>query len=94
MGRTYKLAYHIEYMDNIHSTSAWAIWNSKTYGKPTHGNLEKWRKAMNESFKPGQSNAHVSQSAGVMEHIISAKVIRQSNHSVMAETTMPRFEEI
>lgn len=93
MGRSFTPKYRIEFKDNLSPRSGWMAWETH-YGKPTQANLEKWRKAMNASFQKDGCNFHVSQSSGILVHYSSAKIVRQSDGQIMAETKMPMFEAI
>lgn len=73
------------------------ITESNTYpwkGRATVTRLEDWRQRMNKSFAPGGINFHVSKSRGVVIHIKGAKIIRQSDGEVIAETQAPLFEVV
>jgi len=63
-------------------------WN----GRATKERLEQWRRDYNESFKPGNVNGHLS--TDVLLHITHARIVRQRDGAVIAETTMPTFELI
>lgn len=108
MGKSYKLAYRVEYRDNDrkHAPDTFRRWEGVTHptkvmgwqvkdkGAPNKENLEKWRVAMNDGFNRGGVNYHVSLSAGVLVHISHARIIRQSDGEIMADVTMPMFEVI
>jgi hypothetical protein len=86
MGKSYTFKYRVVYLDQCG-------WHSQGWkGKASQSRLEDWRVAMNKSFQNGGNNEHLSQSAGVILHISKARVIRQSDNVVMAETAMPMFE--
>jgi hypothetical protein len=70
------------------------IWNSKTSGKPTVENLDKWRKSMNASMKPGGVNEHISHSLGFMPHIGNCEIHNQKTGQIVAAFKAPVFEEI
>ena len=93
MGRTITPTFVIDYRDQL--GWHWAVWNSKTAGAPTVENLEKWRKAMNASMKPGGCNEHLSQDHCGMPHISEAKVRNQKTGNLkVAYTKAPMFEEV
>lgn len=103
MGRTLKLKYRVEYTDNLlamgkaTADARPADINKRVYvqgykGLPTVEALEDWRMTMNRSFQAGGSNAHISKAFNTVAHINWARVVRQADGKVMAETTMPTFE--
>lgn len=103
MGRTVKLKYRVEYTDNVLAMGkSTADARPRDIGKsvhvqgyrepPTIEALEAWRVAMNKSFAAGGSNAHLSAAYHMIPHINWARVVRQSDGKVMAETVMPTFE--
>lgn len=105
MGRTMKLKFRVEYTDNVlimGKSTADARprdINKRVHVQgykeaPTVTALEAWRVAMNKSFQTGGSNAHLAQAYGIVPHINWARVVRQSDNVVMAETTMPTFEVV
>lgn len=93
MGRVVTPTYRVEYRVNsgYHTLQCW---DSKSYGRATEANLEKWRQALNKSFAPGGVNYHVSEDNGVVVHVSSAKIIRQSTNEVVAKTKAPMFEVV
>jgi hypothetical protein len=92
MGRSVLVTLVIIYQDQLGSHHC--AWDTKSYGKPTEANLEKWRKAMNESMKPGGVNEHISQSYKFMPHISKAEIYNQKTYRTVANTRMPMFEAI
>ena len=92
MGRTYIAKYRIQFESNVFLTDF--SWNSQSYGRPTEKNLEKWRQSMNESFKLGGVNEHISKAAGILVHISKAWIVRQRDNVIMAKTSMPMFEAV
>lgn len=60
------------------------------YGSPTEANLEAFVQKMNASMDPGGVNAHL----GCAHHIVSAKIVRQSDGKVMATYEAPAFQVI
>jgi len=96
MGKSTTPKYRVEYFDNtsgkiLPHTQAW---DCKSYGRPSLENLEKWRKSMNQSFKPGGVNYHISESAKILIHITKASIVRQKDNVVVTYVKMPLFEAI
>ena len=94
MGKSTTPTHRIEIRTNDLKVMESYPWDSKHYGCATSVNLEKWRTVMNASFQPGGVNEHITEARGVVPHIISAKLIRQSTGEMVAETQMPAFEVI
>ena len=99
MGRSYTPKYRVEYRDNTmfsHGVPSLypqsMAWDTKRDGKPTNANLEKWRKAYNESFNTGGVNFHASQGTGVIIHIYKAWIIEQKTGAWVTQTDAPMFE--
>lgn len=92
MGRSTIATFVVIYQDQLGSHKV--VWNTKTAGKPTEANLEKWRKAMNESMKIGGVNEHVSKAYGFMPHVSKAEIYNQKTHRTICDTRMPMFEVI
>lgn len=70
------------------------IWNSKTSGKPTVANLDKWRKVMNASMKPGGVNEHVSKALGFIPYIGNCEIHNQKTGQTVCSFKAPMFEEV
>lgn len=83
-GRVSTPAYRIEYKaaGGVHHTPG--AWRIDADGKPTPENLAKHIAHLNASFGPGGSNARVGELHGEAGQIVSAKIIRQSDDSVVA----------
>lgn len=60
------------------------------YGAPTDANLERFVQKMNATMDPGGCNAHL----GPNHHIVSARVVRQSDGKVMATYQAPAFQVV
>jgi len=69
-------------------------WDCKINGRPSQMTVDHYRRSLNESFQPGGVNFHVSDSRGVIAHISTVRVIRQSTGEVVAESNAPLFEVI
>lgn len=84
MGKVITPKYRVEYRDQQGQHSmAWNVGNpgGGPYpgdGKPTQPNLEKWRKALNKSFRPGGVNAHVSEALGFVLYVSAARIVNQA----------------
>lgn len=94
MGRTITYRYRVEYAEVGSVFNQRMVWDVKRNGSPTRGNLEQWRKDMNASFREGGINHHITQSCGRLVHIWKARIVRQSDSVVVAETQMPMFEVV
>lgn len=102
MGKSTIPAYRVEYTTQQHGAAWWSsmIWHVKSgvnrtgYGMPTDANVEKWRVAMNRSFQPGGSNAHLADARGYVPHINKVRVIEQKSGRVVATAKMPMFEAV
>jgi hypothetical protein len=69
-------------------------WDCKTNGRPNQTNVDRYRLSLNNSFLPGGVNFHVSDSRGVIPHVSTVRVVRQSTGDVVAESKAPMFEVI
>ena len=69
-------------------------WTTKTNGRPTEANLEKWRKAMNASMQIGGVNEHISRSLGFIPHVSHAEIHNQRTGAAVCAVRMPMFEEV
>ncbi len=69
-------------------------WDCKTNGRPTQMNVDQYRWSLNKSFQPGGVNFHVSDSRGVIPHVSTVRVIRQSTGEVVAESKAAMFEVV
>ena len=93
MGKIITPTYRVEYRSNScdrrnpdgRRSMCWS-------GRATQARLEQWRRDYNQSFNLGGVNFHISEAQGFVEHISSARIVRQSTGEVVAETTMPAFE--
>lgn len=109
MGRTVTPKYRVEYRDNLLSmgrTRPDAVsrvdrkavnimaWKAKEDGRANAENLAKWRNGFNASFQADGSNAHLAEAFGAIPHIHFARIVRQSDDSVVAEFTAPMFEVV
>ena len=108
MGRSYTPKYRVEYRDNsmflpitreaprcriptMHpARMSWP----KHLGKPDNAKAEDLRRKMNQSFQPGDVNAHVSNALGVVVHIYRLWVIEQKTGQWVAEANAPAFEVV
>lgn len=86
MGKSYTPKYRIEFHANTNMTAA--AWK----GQVTTARLEAHVRSLNESFRPGGVNAHVSEGLDRIVHIHRARIVRQSDDSPISEWTMPAFE--
>lgn len=95
MGRITTPAYRVEYRDNLSGRTVQTMaWHGSRDGRANAANLEKWRRAYNRSFGPNGTNAHLARAYGLIPHIHYARLIRQSDGKLIAETTMPAFEVV
>lgn len=99
MSRDYIPTYRVEYKDNYTDAALdyWhpMVWDVKRgYGKPTADNLENWRVALNESFKRGGVNYHISERRGILIHITHARSLPDDTDAIVASVTMPMFEVV
>jgi hypothetical protein len=107
MGKIVTPAYRIEYRDNLLAMRKTASdgrsridglpvliasWRGKDYGRATVANIEAWRQGMNKSFATGGTNEHLTKAYGIIPHIYFARIVRQSDDKVIAETKAPMFE--
>jgi len=88
MGTSTTPKYRVEYIDQ--NGKQRATWK----GHATNKRLEHWRQHMNESFKLGNVNDHVSKSLGFMPHISRAVIINQKTQSIVVKVIAPMFEVI
>lgn len=91
MGKTRTPKYRIELKfmgkwDHYPWKSAW--------GKPTETVVKAVRDALNESFKAGGLNEHVSKNKGVLVSYSDSRAIEQATGEVVAEYQAPMFEVI
>jgi hypothetical protein len=87
MGKSYTPTFRAEYRDQT------GVWNTISWdGKASDTRAELKRRGLNESFKPGQVNAHVSEALGFIPHIVELRVIRQRTGRVEASAKAPMFE--
>ena len=91
MGRSYTPTYRVEVTVNNGKLDLYG-WDCKCHGRPTNSNAEKYRRKLNESFGPKGVNWHISKSCGVVVHVSSVRVIRQSTGAVVATAKAPLFE--
>lgn len=109
MGKIITPTYRVEYRDNLLAMGKTSgdcrsridgrpvlsmAWNGKEDGWANETNLEAWRKGYNASFQPAGSNAHLAAAFGIVPHISFARLVRQSNDTVVAEVRMPMFEVV
>ena len=92
MGKSTIPTYVVRYRDQ--QGLALVAWNTKTNGRPTVANLERWRKAMNASFQFGGCNAHVSKALGYIPHVSSATLRNQRLGQDVCAVKAPMFEEV
>ena len=92
MGRSTIPTYVVHYRDQ--QGLAIVAWNTKTNGRPTESNLERWRKAMNASMKIGGVNEHISRSLGYIPHVSHAEIHNQRTGAVVCAVMMPMFEAV
>ena len=81
MGRSYTPKFRIEYV-SVGCGITKACWDGKFYGKPTVASLTKHAVGLNDSFKPGGVNEHVSKSFPGAR-VTSARVVRQADGEVI-----------
>ena len=92
MGRSTIPTYVVHYRDQ--QGLKIVAWNTKTNGRPTVANLERWRKAMNASFQLGGCNDHVSRALGYIPHVSSAILRNQQLGQDVCTVKAPMFEEV
>ena len=100
MGKSYTPKYRVEYRDNsqvlpggVPTMYAKRMeWCVSRDGKANAANLEKWRKAYNESFAHGGVNWQCSILSGVVIHIYRAWIVEQKTGQWVAEVNAPMFE--
>ena len=100
MSRSFTPKYRVEYRDNTmfigHVPTmhpARMSWPSHL-GKPNNAKADSLRRKMNQSFQPGDVNAHVSNGMGTVVHIHRLWVIEQKTGSWVAEANAPSFEVV
>ena len=80
MGRTITPTYRVEVENHPGIWRNYCAWDSKSYGRACHLNLERWRATLNASFNPTGVNAHI----GSKGRIYSVRLVRQSTGQVVA----------
>ena len=86
MGKSFTPKYRIEFHSNTNMTAA--AWK----GQATTARLEAHVRHLNESFRPGGVNAHVGDGLGFIPYISRARIVRQSDDSMISDWTAPAFE--
>ncbi len=90
MSRSYTPVYRIEAKSNMGGWGTWGTFNNNKERR----NLEEWRECINNSFKLGGVNEHLSESRGFLVHISAAKLINQKTSMIVEETKAPMFEVV
>jgi hypothetical protein len=93
MGSTRTPSYRVEEYKNgaFHS---YCGWDPARLGPADEEHLARFRAEMNASFKPGGTNAHVSQAAGYQLYLGTLRLVHQKTGAIVAQVNQPLFEVI
>lgn len=94
MGKVVTPKYRIEEKQKNGMWKTQFAWIVKEYGKPTKENLREYREKMNESFKKGGVNEHISENLGVQKVLGSLRIVNQENNELVVQFDQPMFEII
>lgn len=93
MGKSYEPTYRVEVTQSVRFKVTMG-WDTKSWGRASAANLEKWVKTYNKSFQPGGVCAHLSEPSGIVPHIYKAQIVRQSNNDIEYTYNAPMFEVV
>ena len=94
MGRTTIPTYYAQVKDNTGPNLHHMVWDCKRHGRPTAKNAERYRVSLNESFKLGGVNDHISKGYGFLVHTSEVRVVRNRTGEVVASAKAPMFEVV
>ena len=94
MGKSTTPTYYCLVKDNTSKNWHHMTWDCRYNGRATDKNAERYRIKLNESFKIGGCNEHISKAAGFLVHTSHVAIVRNRTHDVVARAKAPLFEVV